>query len=298
MTSLVVGATGKLGGEICRLLAMSGESVRALVRESSNPDRVEMLRTLRADIITGDLKSRPTLDAACSKVHAVFTTASALGSQHPEDSLDLVDRLGQRSLIDAAVAAGVERFVYISVLGLINNYAFARAKLGVEQYLRESGLTYSILQPTVYMDDWLTPELGFDFPNGKVVVYGDGTNKLAWVLSADVAQVAVAAAKEPSLANATIPVTGPDLLSPNEVIAIFEEVAGEKYEVTYVSTEELEAQRASASNPVEESFAGIFLRYAAGDPPEQAQPGRGFSMQRTSVWEFAKRSVERSRSNN
>jgi len=40
MTTLVIGATGMLGGEICRLLAEQRRSVRALVRETSNPDRV------------------------------------------------------------------------------------------------------------------------------------------------------------------------------------------------------------------------------------------------------------------
>jgi NADH dehydrogenase len=62
---LVVGATGMLGSEICRLLAEDGRPVRALVRETSNPDRIAALSSLGAELVHGDLKDRRSLDAAC-----------------------------------------------------------------------------------------------------------------------------------------------------------------------------------------------------------------------------------------
>jgi NAD(P)-dependent dehydrogenase (short-subunit alcohol dehydrogenase family) len=53
--NLIVGATGMLGGEICRLLAEQGSAVRVLVRESSNPEKVDRLRGLGAEVVRGDL---------------------------------------------------------------------------------------------------------------------------------------------------------------------------------------------------------------------------------------------------
>src|SRR5689334_6072457 len=72
---LVVGATGLLGGEICQQLAAAGHSVRALVRPTANESRVENLRRLGAELVTGDLKDPASLDKACAGADVVITTA-------------------------------------------------------------------------------------------------------------------------------------------------------------------------------------------------------------------------------
>ena len=54
--NLIVGATGVLGGEICRLLAEQGSAVRVLVRDSSNQEKVDRLRELGAEVVRGDLR--------------------------------------------------------------------------------------------------------------------------------------------------------------------------------------------------------------------------------------------------
>jgi uncharacterized protein YbjT (DUF2867 family) len=70
--NLIVGATGILGGEICRLLAEKGEPVRALVRSTSNPEKVAQLKALKAEVVIEDLKDRRSLDAACRGATAVI----------------------------------------------------------------------------------------------------------------------------------------------------------------------------------------------------------------------------------
>ena len=62
--NLIVGATGLLGGQICQLLAERGKPVRALVRDTSNPDKVATLRNIGAEIVLGDLKDRQELQEA------------------------------------------------------------------------------------------------------------------------------------------------------------------------------------------------------------------------------------------
>src|SRR4029077_7119460 len=74
---LVAGATGLVGGQVCVGLTKTGQSVRALVRSTSDPAKVEMLRSKGVALARGDLKDRSSLDAACSGVTTVVSTASS-----------------------------------------------------------------------------------------------------------------------------------------------------------------------------------------------------------------------------
>jgi len=103
--------------------------------------------------------------------------------------------------------------------------------------------------------------------------------------------VAVAAAGEPAARNAILSVGGPQPLSALEVIATFEELAGRRFTVNKVPAEQLEAQRASASNPMEQSFAGLMLRYAAGDPPDAPPLPSALKLELTSVRDFARQAL-------
>ncbi|MFN2513128.1 MAG: SDR family oxidoreductase, partial [Pyrinomonadaceae bacterium] len=71
--NLVVGATGLLGNEICRLLAEAGKPARALVRASSDPGKVTQLESLQLEIARGDLKNPSSLEVACRGVRAVIS---------------------------------------------------------------------------------------------------------------------------------------------------------------------------------------------------------------------------------
>src|SRR5687767_1972832 len=107
---LVVGATGLLGGEICRLLSAAGKPFRAFVRTTSDKDKVAQLQDLGAEIARGDLKDRSSVEAACKGVNAVISTASSTLSRQEGDSIQTVDLEGQLNLIDAAKTAGVTQF--------------------------------------------------------------------------------------------------------------------------------------------------------------------------------------------
>ena len=77
---LVVGATGMVGGEICRLLAAQGKPVRGLVRATSDQAKVDELKSNGVEIVQGDLCDPASLEAACQEVTAVISTVSALPS--------------------------------------------------------------------------------------------------------------------------------------------------------------------------------------------------------------------------
>ena len=101
---LVVGATGTLGSEICRRLRREQASVRALVRQSANPDRLASLLNAGVELCTGDLKDPGSLREACEGAEVVISTASSTLSRQEGDSIETVDRIGQLSLIEAARA--------------------------------------------------------------------------------------------------------------------------------------------------------------------------------------------------
>jgi nucleoside-diphosphate-sugar epimerase len=111
MSVLVVGATGLLGGRVCKELAAQGTPVAGMVRSSGDDAKVGALRAAGVELIEGDLKDPTTLQRACQGRTAVISTASASLSRQAGDSIQSVDLDGQRSLIDAAKAAGVGKFV-------------------------------------------------------------------------------------------------------------------------------------------------------------------------------------------
>ena len=276
---LVVGATGSLGGEICRLLSQRGKPVRALVRKTSNPDKVAGLKAAGAEPVRGDLKDPRSLDAACGGASAVISTASSTMSRQEGDSIESVDREGQLNLIAAAAAAGVKRFILVSFPSVEVDFPLQSAKRAVEERLRRSGMTYTILRPTFYTEVWLSPALGFDAPNARAQIYGGGQNRISWISFHDVAQFAVAALDNAQAKDAVIELGGPEALSPLDVVRLAEQVTRKSFAVQHVPEDVLRAQYAGATDPLQQSFAALMLWYAQGSAIDmtgtlQAFPGQ------------------------
>jgi uncharacterized protein YbjT (DUF2867 family) len=278
---LVVGATGHLGTRICELLRERGREVRALVRGTSSPERVSALGTLGVERAVGDLKDPVSLAAACRGVEVIYSTATAIVSRAAGDSLAAVDHAGQLALLRAAQVAGVRHFVFISFPPARHDFPIQAGKRAVEDALRQSGMTHTVLQASLFMEVWLSPMLGFDYRNARATVYGTGEQKISWISLGDVAEFAVRAATVAQARNAIVPVGGPQALSANEVIAMFERAVGKTFEVTRIPEEALLAQFSAASDPLEKSFAGLRLFAAAGNAIPMAETARAFGVRLT-----------------
>jgi len=285
--NLVVGATGLLGSEVCRLLAAEGKPVRALVRQTSDQTKVAQLESLNVEIARGDLKDRSTLAAACRGVNAVISTASSTLSRQDGDSIQSVDLEGQLNLIDAAKAANVSRFVLVSFPQSDVDFPLQSAKRAVEDRLKDSGLNYTILQPTFFMEVWLSPALGFDAANGQAQIYGTGENKVSWISYKDVAKFAVLSLNNSAASNAVIKLGGPEALSPLEVLRIFESAQGREFAVQHVPEEALRGQKESSTDPLQQSFAGLMLYYCAGDVIDMRETLQKFPVRLTSIRDYA-----------
>jgi len=150
-TVLVAGATGQTGVLIVRQLQQQGYHVRALVRD---PEKARGQLGPDVDYVQGDVKDAATVNAAAAGVQAVVSSLGARGKDGP-DRPEMIDYHGVRNLVDAARAARVRQFVLISSRGVTDkNHVLNRMfgnvlvwKLEGENYLRASGLAYTIVRP-------------------------------------------------------------------------------------------------------------------------------------------------------
>ena len=290
---LVVGATGAVGHAVALELSKRGERVRALTRRSDDDAKVAALRAAGVEIAPGDLKDASSVAAACRGARVVVSTASATVSRGSGDSIDTVDRLGQMALVDAAREAGVQRFVFVSFSGNIElDFPLRHSKRQVEARVRGSGMEYTILRPSMFMEVWLSPAVGFDAAAGRARIYGSGRNAISWISLRDVVRYTVAAALGHEAArNAVVELGGPRPVPPLDVVRTFEQATGRTFEVEHVPEEALRAQLETATDPIQKTFAGLMLAYAEGDVIPMDDTARRFGISPMSVEEFARESV-------
>jgi uncharacterized protein YbjT (DUF2867 family) len=262
-TILVVGATGFLGIEICRRLIATNRKVRGMIRSTSDQTRVKALQDMGVETVTGDIKNPSSLDEAMKGVSTVISTATSTVSRQEGDSIETVDNTGQLNVVEAAKKAGVKYFVFISFHPMSQEFPLQTAKRNVERALVQSGMDYTILQPTMFMEVWLSPFVGFNYPEAKATIYGDGQNKICWVSLQDVAALAVASLDNAGALNKVFEIGGPEALSPLEVVSIFEQCSGKQFGgVDHVPVEALIAQKKAAPDSLSQSFNGLMIAYA------------------------------------
>ncbi|HLK49873.1 MAG TPA: SDR family oxidoreductase [Bryobacteraceae bacterium] len=285
---LVVGATGILGSEICQRLRARGLPVRALARQTAASARLDALRASGAQICWGDLKNPGSLRDACYGADAVISTASSTLSRQDGDSIETVDRQGQLSLIAAARAAGVGHFTFVSIpRNFARSSPLTRAKAEAERALMDSGMDYTILAANCFMEIWLSPALGFDYRQRKVVLFGDGRALMTWVSLRDVAEFAVCSHLTRGARNQILEIGGPQDLSPLEVVRIFENVSGAPFERQFVPEAALLAKLEGAADPLSETFTKLQLECVHGCAMNTAEALRLMPMELISVEQYA-----------
>lgn len=146
---LVAGATGMLGHAVATALHRTGTHVTSLSRD---PARARALRGIADFVVLGDATDPGTLRGAFDGVDAVVSCLGApmafrTGDRRSFRDLDTVANL---NLIEAARAAGVRRFVYVSLLlrPAWSDTGYARAHEEVVDHLAGSGLSYGVVRPT------------------------------------------------------------------------------------------------------------------------------------------------------
>ncbi len=285
---LVIGATGFLGMEICRQLVAAKRKVKALVRISSDAEKVQILQQMGVDTVTGDIKDTASLQKAFTNVSAVISSASSTLSRQNGDSIETVDNSGQLNVVAAAEKAGVTQFIFISFPPMSEEFPLQTAKRAVEKQLIANKMKYTILQPSIFMEVWLSPALGFDYSNAKARIYGEGKNKLSWISLRDVAAFAVACLDNPAVMNSVLELGGPDSLSALDVVNIFEQQTGTSFTLEVVPVEALHAQKNGANDSLSQSFAALMLSLTEETIIDMKQALKACPIVLTSVKDYAK----------
>jgi uncharacterized protein YbjT (DUF2867 family) len=281
---LVVGATGQLGGLVARQLLQRDGDVRVLVRPNST---YQPLVDAGARPVFGDLKDRASLDAAVQGVDVVITTANAVAATGP-DTIESVDVLGNRALIEAARAAGVVQFIFTSALGSTPDspVPFMRAKGLTEEHLRASGMPFTILAPNFFMEVWIGAIVALAVAEGRpVTLVGEGRRKHSMVSIADVAAFAVASVSHPAARNRYLAIGGPQALSWRDVVAIYEPLLGRAIPIQTVAPGEVVA----GLPPVASGLMAAMESYDS--PLDMAETASIFGVELTSVATFARRTL-------
>ena len=185
---LVVGGTGRLGGQVVRALLSRGRQVRALVRPASDAAPLE---ADGVEVARGDMMDPDSLLRAMDGVDAVVTTAAGY-TRHSKGDTDEIDIVGNRNLADAAARSDIRRFVLTSILTCDQTPTvphFWNKKL-MEDRLEEQGVPFVALRPGAFLDQIARDDA---FAKGRLSWFGSPDVPLTFVLTADLAAFLAAA---------------------------------------------------------------------------------------------------------
>lgn len=206
---LVTGATGNVGSEVVRLLRDSGLAVRAAVRD---PVGAASRGEGPVEYVFFDFARPETYGPALRGVNKVFLVRPPAISN---------TRKYVNPVIDAAVGAGVEHVVFLSLLGAERNPVVPHRR--IEDYLRASGLRYTFLRPSFFMQNLSTVHRDDVRERGEIFVPA-GRGRTSFIDARDVAAVAAKVLTEAGHENRAYPLTGAAALDYYEVAQIFSEV--------------------------------------------------------------------------
>jgi NAD(P)H dehydrogenase (quinone) len=226
---LVTGSAGKTGRAIIRALTKKRESVRAIAH---SPEQVPPLRALGVeDVLIGDLLDPASVAQAVQGVRAVYHIAPNVNP----DELDI-----GKTILRAARSANVERFIFHSVLRpQIEAMPHHWQKLRVEESILESGLPFTILQPTIYMQNLLAYWDQIVEDGIYPIPYAPET-RLSMVDLEDVAEVAAMVVSEPGYQDAVFELVGVSATSPLEIASTLSQKLRRSVTVKVVSHEDWE----------------------------------------------------------
>lgn len=247
MRVLMIGATGAYAGMVLPELVRRGVEVRALVQDEAKSDQV--LADGAAEIAIGDLNDPASLRTAASGMDGVFHIGPAFAAGEADMGL---------AMVAAAKAAGVQKFCFSSVyhpsLSLDNHVS----KRAVEEAVYDSGMTFTVLQPAMFMqglDGSWADVLG----HGQVSGPYSKTARVCYVDYRDVAEIAARALTEDALDNGSFELCAAGMVDRVELAALMSHALGRTIEATETSF----ADAPMPAGPTRDSMARMMTSYDA-----------------------------------
>jgi len=244
-TLAITGATGGLGGRVARRLADRGVAQRLVVRDPARAPELPGAEVARAAYDDGEAVRR-----ALDGVDTLLLVSAS----------EAVDRVRLHSgAVDAAVAAGVQRIVYVSFLACSPDatFTFARDHWHTEEHLRKTGVRHTFLRDSLYLDVFPL------FAGGDGVIRGPaGDGRVAAVARDDVADVAVAVLLGDGHDGRTYDLTGPEAFTLQQAAEALSRASGRTVTYHAETLDEAYASRAGYGAPHWE-VTGWVTTYAA-----------------------------------
>jgi uncharacterized protein YbjT (DUF2867 family) len=225
---LVTGGTGFIGQALLRHLVEAGFEVRTLIRPSKNSPSLP--KGVPVEVAVSSLTDERGLRGAMVGVDTVFHLASGEWSG-PRSSLMEIDILGTQSVARAALDAGVQRVFYVSHLGAdrASAYPVLKAKAIAEEYLRRSGVGYTIFRSAIVYG----PQDGFTTGLAQLLAIspffllpGDASTLLQPIWVEDLVTSMVWSMDDPRTRNQTYEIGGPEYLTFQQIIEQIMQVLG------------------------------------------------------------------------
>ncbi len=235
----VAGGSGRLGTRLVGRLVDRGLQVRVLTRD---PARARHLAGCADEIVPCDVRDRASMPSALQGVSTVVSAVHGFagpGRVSPKS----VDRDGNANLVDAAAKVEAD-VVLMSVVGAAPQHPMElfRAKHAAEEQLRASGVRWTIVRATAFVELWAEIM-------SKPIVFGRGENPINFVSVDDVAAVLERAVIDASLRGRVIEVGGPQNSTFNELAELLQQVRGRPAKVRHVPRGLLRALAPFARQP-------------------------------------------------
>jgi uncharacterized protein YbjT (DUF2867 family) len=221
---LITGATGYIGRHLVVRLIAQGERPRCLVRDI--PRATSILPADKVELVRGDTTSPASLEAAVQGVdtivHAAFMTADR--KQSAGNSYEKTNVQGTANLIRAAKKAGVKRIIEMSGLGTMSDKpgSYMQGRYMAEKMLKESGLDWTIIQPSVLFGKNAPFFKGLSDLIGTtpvVPLVGGGKIMFQPIYVEDVVTVIIKVLEEPErTTNKSYTIGGPEYYSYTQII--------------------------------------------------------------------------------
>jgi uncharacterized protein YbjT (DUF2867 family) len=246
----VFGATGNTGSPLVDTLLAKGAAVRAV---TSDPAKVENLKAKGCEAVTANFTDPAALERACAGAERIYLVTPAHRDM----------RRWKANAIEAAKAAGVRHVVLATGLGASPKakLTFGKWHSETQELLKESGLDWTFVQPTYFMQNllWQADTIAKDG-----VYYDDLGGPVAWIDARDIADVAAEALTGAGHEGKTYGLTGPEALTGADIAAILSDVTGRAITCAPLSVEDSRAAMIAAG--MQEEVAAAMVELASIAP--------------------------------
>lgn len=237
---LVTAATGHLGRLIVQELIKQQGSAKGLAVSVRDPQKADDLKAAGVEVRKADYTDVASLKAAFAGVDTLVFISG--------DSPMVAERIGQhKNVVDAAKASGVKRVLYTSFLDLSADakFPFTPIHKTTEDYIKASGLGWTMLHPSIYADVGLAQQA----VQTGVLATAAGTGSVSYIVREDIARATAAAALKTETGNTVYELTGPEAVKYPGFAEVVSKVSGKPVQFKALTFEELSANLKQAGLP-------------------------------------------------